>query len=650
VATLIVKDTAGLTAALKSAQAGDTIKLAAGDYAQFNLSGVKVAGEGVVVTSLDPANQAKLNGFMLGDCSGITFRDLELKSASTAVNPYQILKSTQITLDKLDIHGSLDGNPQNDGGGVLIRESSKVTVTNSEFHELNYGVAHVDTQGVTIDGNNFHEIQEDGVRGGGSSQIAVTNNLFSNFAPVGGDHPDAIQFWTSLTKASAVDITVSGNLVLRGEGSAIQGIFFRDQVGTLPYKNVVITDNLVVGGMANGIMVNGADGVKISGNTIAALADQNSGIGLTKVTNVMLTDNKASQFAFVTTTISNVTNVNGVVLAPVVDGGASLVETFLATHQKVLQLATMQELLDHVADGLAAIEAIRVDARVVTGTAGNDVLKTLVDRDTRVEGGAGNDVLDSVGVGHNTLDGGAGDDTYRLTSTYDVVVELAGGGMDHVSSSVNVTLSDNVEKLTLTGGARVGVGNSLANNISGSIGGDTISGMGGGDNIQANDGDDFVSGGEGADGLYGGNGNDTLTGDGGADRLRGDGGNDSLSGGAEADTLEGSAGQDSLAGGVGADQFVMSNLEPIGEVIFDFSRADGDKVILTAVDSNSVLTGNQAFAFIGTGAFTKVAGQLRYEVSGSDSYVMGDYNGDGVADFKLLMKNITSLQSSDFML
>lgn len=648
-ATLIVKDAAGLKVALNSAQAGDTIKLAAGDYTAFTLNDVKFGGAGVTITSLDPANEAKLNGFELRGCAGLNFQGLELKSDPAKINPYQIYQSERINLHNVDVHGSLDGDAQNDGGGILIRLSKDVTVTDSEFHQLDYGIAHVDSSGVTIDGNKFTEIQEDGVRGGGTSRIKVTNNFFSNFDPADGDHPDAIQFWTTNTKASAVDITVTGNLILRGEGGTIQGIFFRDQTNVLPYKDVVITDNLVVGSMANGIMVNGADGVTIKDNVVAALPAQNSGISLAKATNILMVDNQASQYA-IDATVTALTRVNSTLLSPVTDGGASLVKAFVASNPDVLQLVTTEALMDMVGGALDVIEATRLDGKVVTGTSGNDQLKTFADRNTLVEGGAGNDLLDSVGVGHNTLVGGAGDDVYRLTSQYDVVVEEANGGYDQVVSSVSVILSENIEKLTLVGEARVGVGNSLGNSIGGSIGGDTISGMGGDDNIQSNDGDDKVLGGDGADSIYGGNGNDTIAGDLGADRLRGDSGNDSLSGGAGNDTLDGSLGSDVMAGGAGADQFVYNNLEAAGEVIFDFSRADGDKVILTALDSNTVATGNQAFAFIGTAGFSKVAGQLRYEVSGTDSYVMGDLNGDGLADFKLLMKNVTSLQSSDFML
>lgn len=648
-ATIIVKDTTGLTTALKSAQAGDTIKLAAGDYSAFTLNGVKFGGAGVTITSLDPAKEASLNGFELRGCEGLNFQGLELKSDPAKLNPYQVYESSRINLHNLDVHGSLDGDAQNDGGGILIRLSKDVAITGSEFRQLDYGVAHVDSQRVTIDGNKFTEIQEDGVRGGGTSNIKVTNNVFSNFDPRDGDHPDAIQFWTAQTKASATDITVSGNLIMRGEGAAIQGIFFRDQTNVLPYKNVVITDNVVVGSMANGIMVNGADGVTIKDNVVAALPAQTSGISLAKATNILMVDNQASQYSM-DGAVTALTRINSTVLSPVTDGGASVVKAFMASNPEVLQLVSTATLMDMVGKALSAIEATRLDGRVVTGTAGNDQLTTFADRNTRIEGGAGNDLLNSAGVGHNTLVGGAGDDVYRLSSQYDVVVEEANGGYDWVMSSVDVVLSQHIEKLTLIGGARVGVGNAQNNNIAGSSGGDTLSGVGGDDDISGADGDDKILGGDGADTVSGGNGNDTIAGDAGADRLRGDGGNDSLSGGAGNDTIDGSLGQDVLAGGLGADQFTYNNLEASGEVIFDFSRSEGDKVILTALDANTVADGNQAFAFIGTAAFSKVAGQLRYEVSGADSYVMGDLNGDGVADFRLLMKNVTSFQATDFML
>ena len=110
-----------------------------------------------------------------------------------------------------------------------------------------------------------------------------------------------------------------------------------------------------------------------------------------------------------------------------------------------------------------------------------------------------------------------------------------------------------------------------------------------------------------------------------------------------------------MTGGAGADRFTwtaVSEFGPAGQpdVITDFSHTDGDRVALTMIDANTLLTGNQAFSFLGTNAFTHHAGQLDYAVVGSDVMVYGDVNGDGVADFQVKMLGVHSLASSDFIL
>ena len=60
--------------------------------------------------------------------------------------------------------------------------------------------------------------------------------------------------------------------------------------------------------------------------------------------------------------------------------------------------------------------------------------------------------------------------------------------------------------------------------------------------------------------------------------------------------------------------------------------------------------GNQAFTFLGTGAFTGVAGQLRYEQVSGNTFISGDTNGDGVADFMIRVDGVHSLGSDDFIL
>jgi Ca2+-binding RTX toxin-like protein len=95
-----------------------------------------------------------------------------------------------------------------------------------------------------------------------------------------------------------------------------------------------------------------------------------------------------------------------------------------------------------------------------------------------------------------------------------------------VYSSIDYTLTANVEHLYLTGNARVGTGNALNNGLNGSAGNDVLHGMGGDDYIWGNDGDDQLFGDQGNDWLYGGAGNDRLDGGTGADVMEGGAGDD----------------------------------------------------------------------------------------------------------------------------
>ncbi len=63
-----------------------------------------------------------------------------------------------------------------------------------------------------------------------------------------------------------------------------------------------------------------------------------------------------------------------------------------------------------------------------------------------------------------------------------------------------------------------------------------------------------------------------------------------------------------------------------------------------------MIAGNQAFAFIGTDAFTGAAGELRFEQSATDTFVQGDLNGDSVADFWIKLNGLHTLGSGDFVL
>lgn len=142
------------------------------------------------------------------------------------------------------------------------------------------------------------------------------------------------------------------------------------------------------------------------------------------------------------------------------------------------------------------------------GGDGNDTLRGESGADA-LYGGAGNDQLDG-GSETDTLVGGAGDDIYYVDRSDDVVTEAVLEGVDTVYASASYTLSANIERLSLlaSAGYAQGVGNDLANILSGNDNNNTLRGEAGDDELNGGGGDDYLDGGDGSDAMRGGQGND----------------------------------------------------------------------------------------------------------------------------------------------
>jgi hypothetical protein len=330
-ASVTVKNTAGLNAALKSAKAGSAILLAPGRYDGAYVDQIK--GNGLTVTSADPKSPAILTRFYITNSTGLTFSNLVLTTeGSDDPYPFRIGYSSGITLTNLSVHGSMNHNPQDDQSGLWIGNASNhITVRNSEFQELVNGIVHINAADILIDGNYIHDIGTDGIHGGGTSNITISNNHIADFHVVDGQHPDAIQFWTVNTKESVSNIVISGNLIERGTGAAVQGVFMGNEA-SLPYKGVTISNNTVIGGLYNAIALGIGDGITVTGNKVLEVGDQASWIVLRWVKNTTVSGNQASKFTYVDSKPKETGN--KVIDAPR-DKGASAVAAWKASHPAI---------------------------------------------------------------------------------------------------------------------------------------------------------------------------------------------------------------------------------------------------------------------------------------------------------------------------
>lgn len=254
-------------------------------------------------------------------------------------------------------------------------------------------------------------------------------------------------------------------------------------------------------------------------------------------------------------------------------------------------------------NGVNVFTASTNDLWTINGLGGNDVLTGNASADT-INGGAGNDTINGAG-GADTMLGGTGDDTYFVDNLGDKVIENVGEGADLVNASINYTLGDNVENLTLTGSLDLtGTGNAVGNTINGNSGNNVIYGLGGSDLINANDGNDTIYGGDGGDYLFGNNGNDIIYGGAGADEETGGAGNDIFV-------------FDSLT--TSADRDKIKDFTP-GEDLFQISQA-----AFTAF-AGTVAGAMPASAFVNGTQATTASQHIIYQQSTGNLY----YDPDGV--------------------
>ena len=235
-----------------------------------------------------------------------------------------------------------------------------------------------------------------------------------------------------------------------------------------------------------------------------------------------------------------------------------------------------------------------------------------------IQAGAGDDMIKS-GIGDDLIEGGAGRD------------KMYGGAGNDTATYENSTASVRV---------------SLASNRGrgGEAAGDWLFDI---ENLTGSDFDDTLAGDAVSNQMKGGSGDDRLVGEAGNDFLFGESDDDTLVGGDGDDILNGGLGRDILWSGTGADIFEFLDVAESGtgsdrDVIKDFEQGL-DLIDLSAMGATS---------FSDSG-FTNTAGEVTFRLLSSDTKTLIEYDhdGDGVADFHILMTNGgLTMTADDFVL
>ncbi|RSV44430.1 hypothetical protein CA234_03170 [Sphingomonas sp. ABOLE] len=247
-ATVQASTPAQLTAALKAAKGGDTIALTPGNYGALVLND-QMFDKPVTVTSADPTRPAVIAQMVLNRAVNITFSNLEVTSF-TRLYDYlvRVNGGSGITLDKLYIHGLLDGAPT-DRQGVMVAQSNGFTISGSRIVQIGVGIAVNQSRNIVIRDNDISMIGIDAIEIPGVDGALIAWNKFSKFRTIGSYHPDGIQCWTTGMAAACKNIRIIANQFIGDAQPGAdyvypQGIWFGDEMQRGDYTNIEITGNL----------------------------------------------------------------------------------------------------------------------------------------------------------------------------------------------------------------------------------------------------------------------------------------------------------------------------------------------------------------------------------------------------------------------
>lgn len=306
-----VANAAQFKKAIGALKAGDTLRLAPGNYGALTLNNVKMSGK-VTIESANPARPAVLGRTLLTNVNNLSFENLKFSWSAPAqlISPPGIMEVKQSSnvhvLNSEFVGGTapkgslikVNDGAKNDtytvnmsglgtGTGMIAVSVSNLQVRNSSFDNLTIGTNFNFLTNSKLVANTYSDIAYDAIDLGGVKNMVVEGNWVKSMAYTPNlGHRDLIQLRAF---GDATDtLVIKNNVMVSSVAGDVHGIYMGNAKakaggGTNTYyKNIYIAGNTLVMRQMLGIAVGHTIGLKIINNNVL----QVSGVNPSKVGNL----------------------------------------------------------------------------------------------------------------------------------------------------------------------------------------------------------------------------------------------------------------------------------------------------------------------------------------------------------------------------
>ncbi|MDB5345270.1 MAG: hypothetical protein JWP89_3647 [Schlesneria sp.] len=160
---------------------------------------------------------------------------------------------------------------------AMSYDGSRCVIRDNTIKNVRHGL-YVGGDTIEVTGNTLEQFADDGLRFSGSNITIKNNSITDNYCLLDDkNHNDGIQGW-NLTKSDMENVVIDSNTIIASTGKypnlplirsgvdsqVLQGIVVFDG----GWKNITVTNNIVITAAYHGISFYGVDGLKISNNTV----------------------------------------------------------------------------------------------------------------------------------------------------------------------------------------------------------------------------------------------------------------------------------------------------------------------------------------------------------------------------------------------